>query len=559
MKKTTHFLTAFLLLVLNCVTAQTARVQVIHNCADLAAQTVDVYLNGTILLDDFAFRTATPFVDAPASEAISIVVAPGDSSSAADGIYTLNTTLTENETYILVANGIVSSTGYSPNQPFELSVFSGARETALSAGTDILVNHGATDAPAVDAVETSVPAGTVVNDLSYPSFSSGYLELATADYTLDVTDQTGMTVVASYQVPLASLNLEGAALTVLASGFLDPSMNSEGPAFGLWVATAEGGDLIELPLANQTARVQVLHNAADLAAQTVDVYLNETLLLDDFAFRTASPFVDAPAGEEITLSIAPSTSNSVEDNIFSVNVTLEANEKYIVVANGIVSDSGYSPSQPFGLFVYPMARETATMETNTDILVFHGATDAPTVDVQAVGAGTIVDDLQYSNFNDYLELPTADYIISIATADGETIVASYQAPLSTLDLEGQSLTVLASGFLDPSANSDGPSFGLWAATSAGGAMLELPLTTLNTNEFETKRISVYPNPAADNITITGYDFTANLTHRVYDAFGRQVVNTTGNTIDVSGLSEGIYIVKSTNGSTTSEQKIIVKR
>jgi len=560
MKKITKFLTAIFLLALNCVTAQTARVQVIHNCADLAAQTVDVYLNGTILLNDFAFRTATPFIDAPAGEEITIVVAPGNSSSADDGIYTLSTTLTENEKYILVANGILSATGYSPNQAFEISVYSGAREMAISSGTDILVNHGATDAPTVDAVETSIPAGTVVNDLSYPSFTENYLELATQDYILDITDETGMTVVASYQVPLASLSLDGAALTVLASGFLDPSMNSDGPAFGLWVATAEGGDLIELPLANQTARVQVLHNAADLAAQTVDVYLNETLLINDFAFRTASPFVDAPAGEEITLSVAPSNSTSVEDNIYSVNVTLDPDGTYIVVANGIVSDSGYNPSQPFGLFVYPMAREMASMNENTDILVFHGATDAPTVDVQAVGAGTLVDDLEYSNFRDYLELPTDDYIISIATADGATVVASYQAPLSTLGLEGQSLTVLASGFLDPSENSDGPAFGLWAATSAGGAMLELPLTTLSTDEFQSNNFTVYPNPAINSINITGLRTTEGTAeHKIFDSYGRTVIATTNSTIDVSGLSAGIYNIVSTDGQQVSTQKLVIKR
>ena len=559
MKNITKFLTAIFILALNCATAQTARVQVIHNCADLAAQTVDVYLNGTILLDDFAFRTATPFVDAPAGEEITIVVAPGNSSSADDGIYTLTTTLTDNEKYILVANGIVSATGYSPNQDFEISVYAGARETAMSAGTDILVNHGATDAPTVDAVESSIPAGTVVNDLSYPSFTGNYLELATQDYILDITDETGMTVVASYQVPLASLSLDGAALTVLASGFLDPSMNSDGPSFGLWVATAEGGDLIELPLANQTARVQVLHNSADLAAQTVDVYLNETLLLDDFAFRTASPFVDAPAGEEITLSVAPSNSSSVNDNIYSVNVTLEPDGTYIVVANGIVSDSGYNPSQPFGLFVYPMAREMANMNENTDVLVFHGATDAPTVDVQAVGAGTLVDDLEYSNFSDYLELPTADYTISIATADGETVVASYQAPLATLGLEGQSLTVLASGFLDPSENSDGPAFGLWAATSAGGAMLELPLTTLSTDEFQSNSFTIYPNPAINSVNITGLRAEGTTEHVIFDSYGRQVITTTNSTIDVSGLATGIYNIVSTDGQQVSTQKLVIKR
>ena len=248
MKKIITLFTFGVFLVFSSSHSQVARLQVIHNCADLAASTVDVYLNDALLLDNFQFRTATPFIDAPAGVPLSIDVAPGNSTSSSDGIYNLTATLTAGEKYILVANGIVSATGYSPAQPFELSVFGLAREDASNPGnTDILVNHGSTDAPTVDVVETSIPAGTIVNNISYPSFTADYLELPTADYVLDVTDASGTTVVASYLAPLSTLGLNGAALTVLASGFLDPSQNSNGPAFGLWVALPSGGALIPLP------------------------------------------------------------------------------------------------------------------------------------------------------------------------------------------------------------------------------------------------------------------------------------------------------------------------
>ncbi len=39
-----------------------AELQVIHNCADPGAQTVDVYVNGANAIDNFAFRAATPFL-----------------------------------------------------------------------------------------------------------------------------------------------------------------------------------------------------------------------------------------------------------------------------------------------------------------------------------------------------------------------------------------------------------------------------------------------------------------------------------------------------------------
>ena len=492
MKKITKLLLiSVVMLYYGNASSQTARIQAIHNCADLAAATVDVYVNGMIFLNDFAFRTATPFVTVPAGVPLSIDVAPGNSTSSAQSIYNLTTTLTPNATYIMVANGIVSASGYSPSQPFQLSVFPQGRETASSpTNTDILVSHGSTDAPTVDVVETSVPAGTIVNDISYPSFTAGYLQLPTANYALNVTDASGTTVVASYAAPLQTLGLQGQALTVLASGFLNPSQNSNGPAFGLWAALASGGNLVPLPQIT-TARVQVIHNCADLAAATVDVYVNGVLTLDNFAFRTATPFVDLPAGVPISIDVAPGNSTSSAQSIYNLSTTLAANQRYILVANGIVSASGYTPAQPFQLSVFSGARENALTTTNTDVLVNHGSTDAPTVDVveTSVPAGTIVNNISYPSFSSgYLDLPTANYALNVTDASGTTVVASYQAPLQTLGLQGQALTVLASGFLDPSQNSNGPAFGLWAALSSGGNLVPLPLIT-------TARVQVIHNCA----------------------------------------------------------------
>ncbi|MFN6092059.1 MAG: DUF4397 domain-containing protein, partial [Bacteroidota bacterium] len=110
--------------------------------------------------------------------------------------------------------------------------------------------------------------------------------------------------------------------------------------------------LISITSLAQTAKIQVIHNSADAAASQVDVYLNGGLAIDNFAYRTATPFIDVPAGVQISVAIAPSTSASVSDAIATFNYTLTANEKYVIVANGIVSTSGYTPSIPFDLHVY---------------------------------------------------------------------------------------------------------------------------------------------------------------------------------------------------------------
>jgi hypothetical protein len=82
-----------------------------------------------------------------------------------------------------------------------------------------------------------------------------------------------------------------------------------------------------------------------------------------------------------------------------------------VAANGTVSASGYTPLTPFSLDVYDGGRENPNVLGNTDVLVFHGSTDAPAVDVfeSAVLNTTAVNDVSYGTYAGYLELPTDEH------------------------------------------------------------------------------------------------------------------------------------------------------
>lgn len=312
----------------------------------------------------------------------------------------------------------------------------------------------------------------------------------------------------------------------------------------------------------QTARVQVVHNSADLAAATVDVYVDGTNTLDDFAFRTASPFVDLPAGVEIELAVAPGNSTSVADALLTVPVTLTANETYIVVAYGIVSATGYAPAPPLSLEIFAMARETGSDVNSVDILVHHGATDAPTVDVveTGVGAGTLVDDISPTEFQGYLTVPEADYNIEVRLADGVTQVAGFSAPLATLGLAGSAITVFASGFLDPSQNSNGPAFGLWASTAAGGNLIELPQGFLGIDDTSVNTFAVFPNPTTTELQVSGvsldaYDFIIN------DLQGRVVLQNSfkeiGTTINTVSLTPGVHLLNIiADSKVVATQKII---
>ncbi|MFU8843982.1 MAG: DUF4397 domain-containing protein [Bacteroidales bacterium] len=551
----------------------TARVQVIHNSADKSAKFVDVWLNNTLLIDDFQFRTATPFINAPSGVEFTLSVAGPKSLSSAEAIWSQNFTLDANKTYVIVASGFLDIPTADLDRLFSLYVYDMGREAASVTGnTDVLVFHGALNAPGVSVNEIGKGAGNIINNFFYGDFA-GYLELPNEDYILQVENLDGDGESISFNAPLTTLGLADAALVAVASGIIGASDSSD--EFGIWVALPSGGNMIPLPLHNsddipeQTARVQVIHNSADLAAAVVDAWLDNTLLLDDFAFRTASPFVDAPGGQEFTIAIQGPNSTGPENPIWSQNYTLAVEETYVLVANGIVSPTGYDPVKPFDIYVYAMGREEASNPANTDVLVFHGSTDAPVVDVVEVlaGAGTIIDDLAYGEYAGYLELPTADYRLAIKDETGSVTVVTYDAPLATLGLSGGAFTVIASGFLNPENNSSGSGFGLWVALPAGGSLLPLPLWLSVNETILEESVRAYPNPASNYLN-NEYSLMTNssVTFEIYDVLGGKVmadqVSSGGNytqshIIDITGLKSGIYFVAINAGNSRVTKKIQV--
>ena len=530
--------------------AQTAAVQVIHNCADAAAAQVDVYVNGSLTFDNFAFRTSTAFLDLPAGVPLSVAIAPGNSTNVSQALYTTSLTLTSGNRYVVVANGIVSPTGYSPAPAFALNAYSLGTSTGIApaGNTGLFVVHGSTDAPTVDVgIATTGSYTPVINDLAYSTTSpaASYTDVPTADYRLQIRTADGNTGVAEFSAPLQTLGLGTQSIVVVASGFLNPANNSNGAAFGLYAALPSGGALVALPsLGLSPARVQIIHNAADAAAASVDVYLNNGAnpTLDNFAFRTATPFIDFPASTDVEIDIAGGNSTGPNPAVFTQTVNVPTGT-YIIVANGIVSPTGYSPAPAFGLDVFAGAREAASNGSNTDILVYHGSTDAPTVDVKEVTGPlsfpTIVDDASYNDFAGYLELPTADYNIQVRTSDGVDAVAEYGAPLQTLSLNGAALTVLASGFLNPANNSNGAAFGLYAALPSGGNLIPLPGQNISTTRVQIIHNAADPAAAQVDVVVNGATVADNFAFRAATPF-----------IDLKGGQPYNIEVKTADGTTT---------
>lgn len=558
--------TLFLSIVLTTVAsfAQTAEVQVIHNAADPAADSVDVYLNGTLTFNDFEFRSASNFATVPSGVPISIAVAPANSSSVADAIATFNYDSLENgNTYIIVANGVLSPGSFTANPDgestgFDLYLYDMGRSSASMGMVDLLIFHGATDAPTVDIVARGV--GTLADDITYGEFNSaGYVTVPAGKYIIDVYTADQSTLVTSYEVNIASAG--GAAAVAFASGFLDAS---QGPGFGVLAATdigAPAAAVFNFP-ALGNARVQVIHNAADPAADTVDIYTIQDgveVKLEDVAFRSATPYMNVVAGKPLSIGVAPANSSSFTDTLVTFNYdSLMTGGTYVVVANGVLDPNSFTanPSgNSIGFNLYVNAgQEAAMMGTNVAVAVWHGATDAPAVDV-ASGAVTVFPNLEYGEWADYAELPAVAYVLDINAAGTTTTVVSYDADITSL--AGGAGVAFASGFLDAS---QGEAFGIWVAL-ADGTTFPLSVASGITEADFAKELNLFPNPAANSTTIRfSLENAQPMQVRMLNVAGQlvQVVDlgevnsgTNAVTLNVNDLNSGMYLVQLV--SATGEQ------
>ncbi len=485
-----------------------ARLQIIHNSADPAASVVDIYVNGSMYEDDFEFREATEFRDVPAGVELNIGIAPGNSTSADDAIATIPVTLTGGKTYVSVANGVLGD-GFAANPDnkatgFQLFLNDRVKESSrFNNYVAVMAFHGATDAPTVDVTKKSRRySWPLFDNLTYGEFSY-YRYLAAEEYIINITPgNDNETIVASYTADLSGLG--GGAAVVFASGFLNPANNNDGPAFGLFAALPNGTVVALPPYAEEmTARLQVIHNAADPAASVVDIYVNGAKYEDDFSFREATEFREVPAGVELNIGIAPGNSASADDALVTIPVALEKNKTYVAIANGVIgegfADNPDGKSIGFQLFANDMARTESNYFKTVKVMAFHGATDAPTVDIVTRNkwySWPVFDDLSYGEFSDYTTLSAREYILDVTPGnDNSSAVASYRVDLTSLG--GGAAVVFASGFLNPMANNDGPAFGLYAALP-DGTVIEFP------QYFESARLQVIHNaadPAAEVVDI----------------------------------------------------------
>lgn len=422
--------------------AQTARLQVIHNSPD---PTVDVYVNNLLVLNDIAFRNASPFVDVPAGLPLQIGIAPSTSTSPADIIFKETVTLESGKTYIAAASGTV----YNPATPFQLRIDENAREAATDPGkTDIKILHGALNTPTVD-IDTWLQHDLLVDSLIYGRYSD-YISLAPGVYDLSVRAVNDQNVIGRFRADLRAL--AGKSACIFTSGILGNS-----PAFGLYAALADG-TVMRLE-ATPTAQIQLVHNSPD---PTLDLYAGDHKVADDWTFRSATPYFEVPADRAVTFQIAGSTSISVADAFLPQDLSFESGKTYTVYAAGVIFGN------PAYTLISHISQKTGTQTTKVDYYIHHGSPDAPALEVEIFEGSTLAGNLSYGQFSTAGSLDTGVYYLQVKQSGFNVLLGTWLADLRQWG--GQAIEIFVSGY----AGSN-PALGLFAVL-ADGTVVTFPPT-----------------------------------------------------------------------------------
>lgn len=142
----------------------------------------------------------------------------------------------------------------------------------------------------------------------------------------------------------------------------------------------------------------------------------------------------------------------------------------------------------------------------------------------------------------------------------ETEILAATAPTATLtSILGATAGTINQFIIRQDSPSETP-FMLLDELRVGTSWAEVTPSSLSINDNLANNFSLYPNPVSNGVVNIRTNSQDAINILVYDVLGKQVKNETitNNTLDVSNLNTGIYIVKLSQNEATVTKKLVIK-
>jgi hypothetical protein len=332
------------------------------------------------------------------------------------------------------------------------------------------------------------------------------------------------------------------------------------------------------------AEVQVVHASAALALLgPIEVYLNRpaTSTTPDavVSFLSGTAFVSVPAAQSLTVRArlqnppppgfpreVTFTSPPLPDGRYVVSLAGIPNE---VLAQYAANPEGIGRALSLILgYLGAGAAEGAPPARGGDVavVVTHAVTDAPSIDVVVAGTGQVLaDNLPYGQAAPPATLAAGTHRVEVRNAATGALI---EAVRFTLDGTEGVFALTTTGFLDPSANQNGPAFRLTATDETGTTDPGVVVTGSEGSPVAGLSVAV-ANPARGAVSVR-YAVPAGGPVRLalVDALGRVVAvlaegeiaaGTHEVRLDAGALAAGAYVLRLDGAAGRIAQRVTVVR
>ncbi len=373
-----------------------ATIRVVH--ASPGAPDIDVLIDGQPLVEGIPYGTASDYVAVSSDEVQLQVVPSGQTADAA--IIDEEFDADSGSAYILVVRGLLND--------LESEIYDVDLDAIEGGQARVRLIHASPDAESVDVVVTggdNLFAGVDFGDASaYENIDPGTLSLdIKGDEDRTLATVPDLTIEAGKVYDIVALGqISDQSLTLL------PLVTS---------VSAPCAEVLGLEGTAEDACLRVVHAAAD--AGDVDIYVNDSVVVDGLAFGVATEYVFGPAGDDRTIKVT-AAGGSVDEPLIDEQVDLAAGQAYEVIATGEGDDLEATVAE---------VNLTPLPEGQARGRFIHASPDAENIDIGVAEGETIFEDVEYREVSNYAPLDAGDYLLEVRPAGEGTIALELDLPV----------------------------------------------------------------------------------------------------------------------------------
>lgn len=537
-----------------------ASVQWINNSSYAQAASVGIHVNGIPWENALEVHHATEFRHFPAGQQVSLSMRSNLTQSPNDTLWSDTLHLISGRRYRMVMFGAGTT-----DSPLQLSItdqFAQPYPTADSITLQFF--HGTSCIPEFTALVDTAEQNLWFNIASEGVYSP-LLTLAAENEECIIN--SGSDSISTFILPLGNETWLNQIPLVFSFN------SSQCDSLQLFILPDGGGAMhplqqLFIPAPPVFAQLQFVNLAADQLTETVDVYVNDSLVANNLDFRSATGVLTVEITVPTDIVVTDAGATDTTQALLHQPLTFEPNGRYRLILAGILSDAGYNPAPALRWLNVPPDELPASVANTTELRLIHAATDAGFMATQE-NTTPIVPMFNNLNFGEYSYLQAlnsdSDYGISLFNADVNFLYGTYALPVQSWNWSDSSIALVASGFRQPLNNSGGTSFTLHALTSSG-QMIELPQFVSVGEQSNHADVILYPNPADRSVQLrlmVGKPGRYQL--EVFNALGNLVeerqISLSANshmTMPCENLADGKYIIKLTGVDVCMTRRLTVR-